>query len=141
MKNFLTALFGNKSQRDLKEINPKLKLCLAAYDNIQHLSNDELRAKTIEFRNLIQSNVKAEEEEKQSIQNRLDTDFDMLVEEKQKLYEHIESLDKKIYEKTQNTLQEILPEAFAVVKETAKRFFDNEEVEVTATDFDRHLFV
>ncbi len=139
MKNFLTALFGNKSQRDLKEINPKLKLCLAAYDNIQHLSNDELRAKTIEFRNLIQSNVKEEEEEKQSIQNRLDTDFDMSIEEKQKLYEHIESLDKKIYEKTQSTLQEILPEAFAVVKETAKRFFENEEVEVTATDFDRYL--
>lgn len=139
MKNFLTALFGNKSQRDLKEINPKLKLCLEAYDKIQNLSNDELRAKTIEFRSIIKETISSEEEEKQGIKQRLDTDFDISVEEKQKLYERIESLDKKIYEKTQNVLKEILPEAFAVVKETAKRFFDNEEVEVTATDFDRDL--
>ncbi|MDO5760114.1 MAG: preprotein translocase subunit SecA [Bacteroidota bacterium] len=139
MKNFLTALFGNKSQRDLKEINPKLKLCLATYDKVQHLSNDELRAKTSEFRSTIQSSIQTEEEEKQAIKQRLDSEFDMSIEEKQKLYEQIESLDKKIYEKTQKVLNEILPEAFAVVKETAKRFFDSEEVEVTATDFDREL--
>ena len=139
MKNFLTTLFGNKSQRDLKEINPKLKLCLEAYDKVQHLSNDELRAKTIEFKNIIQKTIQTEQEEKQSIKQRLETDFDISIEEKQKMYETIESLDKKIYDKTQKVLNEILPEAFAIVKETAKRFFDSEEVEVTATDFDRDL--
>lgn len=64
MKNFLASLFGNKSQRDLKEINPILKQCLAAYDDIKNLSTDELRAKTMEFRNSIQQAVREEEEEK-----------------------------------------------------------------------------
>ncbi|MBR1770367.1 MAG: preprotein translocase subunit SecA, partial [Bacteroidales bacterium] len=139
MKNFLTALFGNKSQRDLKEINPVLKQCLAAYDKIQNLTTDELRAKTLEFRSRIKEAIKTEEEEKNSIKERLDTDFNISVEEKQKAYDHIESLEKKIYEKTQNVLRDILPEAFAVIKETAKRFNENKEVEVTANDFDRHL--
>lgn len=116
-----------------------MQQCLAAYDKIQHLGNDELRAKTIEFRNIIKESVDKEEQEKAEIRERLDSDFSISIEEKQKLYENIEILDKKIYEKTQEVLGDLLPEAFAVVKETAKRFFDNEEVEVTATDYDRYL--
>ncbi|MCF0211028.1 MAG: preprotein translocase subunit SecA [Bacteroidales bacterium] len=139
MKNFLTSLFGNKSQRDLKEINPVLKQCLAAYDKIKDLSTDELRLKTIEFRTTIQEAIKAEETEKQSIRKELDENFEMSIADKQKRYERIEDLDKKIYAKTQDMLLQILPEAFAVVKETAKRFVENEEVEVVATDFDREL--
>lgn len=139
MANFLSLLFGNKSQRDLKEVKPILNKCLQAYDTVKNLSNDELRAKTIEFKNLIYESVKAEEEEKAQIKEKLDTDLEISVNEKQKYYNRIEDLDKKIYATTQDILNKILPEAFAVVKETAKRFFDNAEVEVTATDFDRML--
>jgi preprotein translocase subunit SecA len=139
MSNFLSQLFGNKSQRDLKEIKPILDKCLKSYEVIKTLSNDELRAKTIEFKDLIRSTVEAEENEKKEIREKLDTDFDMPVEEKQKAYTKIEDLDKSIYDKTQKVLNDILPDAFSVMKETAKRFFDNEEVEVTATDFDRYL--
>lgn len=139
MKNFLASLFGNKSQRDLKEINPILKQCLAAYDDIKNLSTDELRAKTMEFRNSIQQAVREEEEEKRQIKEELDTNFEMSIGEKQKRYSRIEDLDKKIYSKTQDMLKQILPEAFAVVKETAKRFAENSEVEVTASEYDRYL--
>ncbi|MBP3253146.1 MAG: preprotein translocase subunit SecA [Bacteroidales bacterium] len=139
MANILSLLFGNKSQRDLKEVKPVLDKCLAAYDAVKNLSNDELRAKTVEFQNMIQQSVAKEESEKLQIKQKLDTDFEMPVNEKQKSYDRIEELDKKIYATTQDLLNKILPEAFAVVKETAKRFFDNTEVEVTATDFDRYL--
>ncbi len=139
MANILSLLFGNKSQRDLKEVKPILDKCLKAYDTVKNLSNDELRQKTIEFKNLIRQSVEEEEQQKRQIKEKLDTDFDMSVDDKQRYYEKIEDLDKKIYATTQDILNKILPEAFAVVKETAKRFFDNEEVEVTATDFDRKL--
>lgn len=139
MANFLSLLFGNKSQRDLKEVKPILDKCLAAYDKVKQLSNDELRAKTIEFKTLIKQSTNAEEQEKQQIKDKLDSDFDMSVSEKQKYYDRIEDLDKKIYATTQDLLNKILPEAFAVVKETAKRFVENDEVEVTATDYDRLL--
>lgn len=139
MANFLSLLFGNKSQRDLKDVRPILDKCLKAYDSIKNLSNDELRAKTIEFKQFIYESVKREEEEKNQIKYKLDTDFEISIDDKQKYYSRIEELDKKIYATTQDILNKILPEAFAVVKETAKRFFDNSEVEVTANDFDRML--
>lgn len=139
MANILSLLFGNKSQRDLKEIKPILDKCIAAYSTIENLSNDELRHKTIEFKELILSSTKQEEQEKAAIRQRLDNELDMPVSEKQKAYEKIEELDKKIYDTTQNILWKILPEAFAVMKQTAKLFRDNEEVEVTATDYDRYL--
>ena len=139
MKNFLASIFGNKSQRDIKEINPILKQCLAAYDNIKGLSNDELRNKTTEFRKAIKDAIMEQENEKNAIKTELDNSFDMSVAEKQKRYDRIEELDKKIYFKTQEILNKILPEAFAVVKETAKRFVENTEVEVLATEYDRYL--
>jgi preprotein translocase subunit SecA len=139
MSNFLATLFGNKSQRDLREIKPILDKCLQAYEVVKTLSNDELRAKTIEFKTLIKESVKNEEAEKKEIREALDTNFDMSIDEKQKAYTKIEDLDKRIYDKTQDILNNILPEAFSVVKETAKRFFDNEQVVVTATDFDKKL--
>ena len=139
MANFLQKLFGNKSQRDLKEVMPLVNKAKEAYEKIKLLSNDELRAKTIEFRAKIQSAIEAEETELAQLRARIDEEYDMPVDEKEALYKHIEELEKISYDKTQDILLEILPEAFAVVKDTARRFAENEEVEVTATDRDRDI--
>ena len=123
----------------MKQLNPILDKCLAAYDEITKLSNDELRAKTAEFKQIINTNIEEEQKQVDELKARIDTEIDMDVEEKQKVYNRIEELNKKIYDKTQNVLNDLLPQAFAVVKETAKRFTDNEKVEVTANEYDKHL--
>ena len=139
MANFLTKLFGNKSQRDLKVIKPFLDATLAVYPAIQALSNDALRAKTIEFKERIAKAVEQEETELARLRTRIEEEYDMPVDEKEGLYKRIDELEKQGYDKTQKVLDDILPEAFAVVKETARRFAQNETVEVTATDHDRDL--
>ena len=139
MANFLTKLFGDKSQRDLKTVKPYLDATLAAYPAIQALDNDGLRAKTVEFKERIAKAIEAEETELKQMRDRIDAEYDMPVDEKEQLYKRIEELEKQSYDKTQKVLDEILPEAFAVVKETARRFAQNETVTVTATDHDRDL--
>ena len=139
MANFLRKLFGSKSQRDLKEVQPFLDATLKVYPSIKELSNDDLRAKTLEFKERIQSAIKTEEEELASLRQRIEEEYDMPVDEKEQLYKRIDELEKTSYDKTQEILNEILPEAFAVVKETGRRFAENEEVVVTANDHDRDL--
>ncbi len=141
MANFLSKLFGTKSDRDLKDVKPMLDATLKVYPEIQKLSNDELRAKTIEFKEIINKEVAAEENELSSLRERIENEYDMPVNEKEEIYKRIDKLEKDSYEKTQKVLNQILPEAFSVVKETARRFAENEEVVVTATDHDRELAV
>ena len=139
MANILTKLFGNKSQRDLKEVKPFLDATLAVYPAIQALSNDQLRGKTIEFREKIASAIETEENELKQLRDRIEAEYDMPIDEKESLYKRIDELEKQSYEKTQKVLDELLPEAFAVVKDTARRFAENPTIEVTATDHDRDL--
>ncbi len=141
MANFLSKLFGTKSDRDLKDVKPLLDATLKVYPGIQQLSNDELRAKTLEFKAKINQEVEAEESELASLRERIENEYDMPVDEKEEIYKRIDKLEKDSYEKTQKVLNAILPEAFSVVKETARRFAENEEVVVTATDRDRELAV
>ncbi len=141
MANFLSKLFGTKSDRDLKEVKPFLDAILKIYPEIQKLDNDQLRAKTIEFKERIRKEVEAEENELASLRQRIEEEYDMPVAEKEELYKRIDKLEKESYDKTQKVLNEILPEAFSVVKETARRFAENSEVVVTATDHDRELAV
>ncbi len=139
MANFLTKIFGDKKTRDLKVVKPLLDATLAVYPSIAALDNDGLRGKTIEFRQRIAKAIEAEERELAQLHQRIEDEYDMPVDEKEQLYKRIDELEKHSYEKTQKVLDEILPEAFAVVKETAKRFATNTVVEVTATDHDRDL--
>lgn len=139
MANFLTKLFGSKADRDNKELKPFLEKTLAVYETIKDLSNDELRSKTIEFKSKIAASIAKEESRISEIKEYLDTHYDIDIEEKETLYKEMETLEKKAYQITQDVLDEILPEAYAVIKETAKRFKDNEVVEVTATDRDRDI--
>ena len=139
MANFLTKLFGTKADRDMKELKPKLNRALEAYETIKNLSTDDLRHKTVEFREKIWKATEAEENRLTEIRDYLDNNYDLPIEEKQDLYKEVEKLEDKVYNTTQDVLNEILPEAFSVMKEAARRFKDNEIIEVTATDLDRDL--
>ena len=139
MANFLTKLFGTKADRDMKELQPLLKKTLAAYETIKDLSIDDLRHKTEEFREKIRTATQAEEDRLAELRAYLETNYDIPVEEKENTYKEIEKLEEKVYSTTQDILNEIQPEAFAVMKETARRFKENETIVVTATQHDRDL--
>ena len=139
LNKMIKNILGSKANRDLKALNPILDVTLAAYEKIKGLTNDELRGKTIEFRKKIKEQVTEEEDRIKEIKAQIESDPEMDIDQKEKLYEEIDKLEKQTYEKTQSLLDEILPEAFSVVKETAKRFTENETVEVTATQMDRDL--
>ena len=139
MASFLQKLFGTKSDRDLKVLNPILYTIQDKYPEIEKLSNDELRAKTLEFKDKIKAAVKESEDRIAEIKENLSVNYDMDISEKESLYKEIEELEEDIYEVSESVLKEILPEAFSVMKETAKRFKENTQIEVTATDFDRDL--
>ncbi|MDR0367616.1 MAG: SEC-C domain-containing protein [Bacteroidales bacterium] len=139
MANFLRKIFGTKSDRDLKELNPILYKVQNAYPAVETLTNDELRGKTLEFKAKIQEVVGEDEARIAEIKARISAEYDMDIAEKEALYKEIEELEDDIYETSEDVLNNILPEAFSVMKETARRFKENAEVEVTATDFDRDL--
>ncbi len=133
---FLSKLFGNKSTRDMKEIQPWVEKVKKAYPEIEKLSNDELRAKTLELKDFIQQSAA---EEKKKIAELKDTVEMTELEDREVIFNQIDKLEKEVLEKYEKALDEILPVAFAIVKDTARRFTQNEELEVTATDFDRQL--
>jgi len=137
--SFLSKIFGTKADRDMKELKPYLEKTLAAYETIKDLSNDELRHKTVEFKQKIAETVKEEEDRIAEIKEYLDNNYDIPIREKEDFYKELENLENRSYKKTQEVLDEILPQAFAVMKETARRFKDNEIVEVTATQMDRDI--
>jgi len=139
LNSIFKKFLGTKSDKDIKAIAPTLQKTLAAYEIISKLNNDQLRAKTAEFRKLITEAITEEEVEIARIKQRIDIEYDIDIEEKENLYETIDQLEKECYRKTQDTLNKILPEAFSVMKETARRFKENETVEVTATQMDRDL--
>ncbi|MDD4430759.1 MAG: preprotein translocase subunit SecA, partial [Bacteroidales bacterium] len=134
--DILTKLFGNKSQRDLKEINPYVEKIKATYPAIEALSNDELRALSNEIRNKIQASVSGEWAEITRLKEEIET---LELEDREKPYEQIDKIEKDITEKLEKALDEALPQAFSIVKDTARRFKENENIVVTATDFDRDL--
>ena len=138
MLSILKKFLGNKSQRDIKVLMPEVDKAIEVYEEIRQLSNDGLRAKTIEFRQRIHERIEAKEIEIEELKARLNSD-EIDIEEKEKLYGDLDKLEKECYEQTQEVLNEILPEAFAVVKDTARRLTENEYVEVTATQMDRDM--
>ena len=133
---FLSAIFGNKATRDMKEIKPWVDKVKAAYPEIAALDNDALRAKTEELKAYIRNSAAEQrskvEELKASVEN-------TELEEREELFAQIDKLEKEILDIYEKALDEVLPAAFSIVKETAKRFSENEEITVTATEFDRHL--
>lgn len=113
---------------------------LEMHKQIEKLSNDGLRAKTAEFKKRIADSIAQEEEEMKQLKTKIETDETVTVDEKERMYLRIDELEKEVKKKIEDTLNEILPEAFAVVKETSKRFKDG-GIEVTANQFDRDISV
>lgn len=135
----LSKLFGTKSDRDLKEIQPIVNDVLAEYPKYASLTNDQLRAKTAEFKKRIADKSAVETKRIAEIRSRLDAEMEMEVEEKERLYEEVDALEKTITKNNEDMLNEILPEAFSVVKETARRLKELKAIEVTASDMDRAI--
>ena len=133
---FMTKLFGNKSQRDLKEITPYVDKVKAVYPSIQVLSNDELRAKTDEIKQRIQDYVAEERAKVQELRAGIDNKE---LEEREAIWAEVDKIEKTITEKMEVVLEESLPEVFSIMKDTARRFTENETVVVTANQFDRDL--
>ncbi len=134
--DLLSKLFGNKSQRDLKEIDPYVKKVSAVYLSVEGLSNDELRSRIDEIKQQIQDVVV---EEKKKIAELKGSIEQMELEDREKVWEEVDKIEKEVVEKYEVVLEEVLPEVFAIVKDTARRFAQNEKTVVTANDFDRNL--
>ena len=134
--DFLSKLFGNKSQRDLKEIMPYVDKIKAVYPEIEKLSNDQLRDRTEAIKRRIADYVA---EEKKRIIELKDSVESTPIDQREEIYTEVDKLEKNIADKYENVLLEVLPEVFAIVKDTARRFAASETIEVTANDFDRDL--
>ena len=132
----LAKLFGNKSTRDMKAIQPWVEKVKAAYPEIEKLSNDELRKKTKVLQAYLQDKVKEEKAKIEELKAKIE---ETELENRQPIFEQIDKIEKQVLDKLEEGLTEILPEVYAIVKDTARRFAQNETVEVTATDYDREL--
>ncbi|MBR3089279.1 MAG: preprotein translocase subunit SecA [Prevotella sp.] len=132
----LQSLFGNKSTRDMRLIQPIVEKVKAAYPEIQALDNDGLRAKTKEIQRYVQDSAKEQKAKVAELKSKIE---DTPIDEREVIFNQVDKIEKEILEIYEEALNEVLPVAFSIVKETARRFTENEEVVVTATDFDREL--
>ena len=133
---FISKIFGNKASRDMKEIQPWVEKVKAVYPEISKLSNDELRAKTQELKQIIKDSAV---EENKKIEELKATIEDTELEKREAIFSQIDKLEKEVLDKYEKALNEVLPTAFAIVKDTARRLSENDEIVVTATDFNRQL--
>ena len=132
----LKALFGDKSTRDMKLIQPYVDKVKAAYPEIKVLSNDELRAKTKEIQKYVQDAAREQREQIAELRAKIE---ETPIDEREEIFNQIDKLDKEALDNYETALNEVMPVAFSIVKDTARRFSENEETVVTATDFDREL--
>ena len=133
---FLQSLFGNKSTRDMKLIQPLVEEVKKVYPEIKALSNDELRARTKEIQKYVQDSAKEQKEEIARLKASIE---ETPIDERERIFNNIDKLEKEALEIYEKALNEVMPVAFSIVKDTARRFAENEETVVTATDFDREL--
>jgi len=135
----LKKVFGDKAQRDLKEVMPLVEQTNAAFAKLSGLSNDELRERTNALKARIKERTKINDDQVEALRKEIDEDPQMDIHEREKRYQEIDKLQEGSLKQIEEVLLEILPEAFAVVKETARRFKENKELRVRATELDREL--
>ena len=136
LNSVLKVFVGDKRKKDLKELQPIVDSVRAFDNEVTNLSLDQLRNKTIEFKQKINQATQDHENKITELQSELETAH---IDRKEEIYKEIDLLTDEIYTLSESVLNEILPEAFAVVKETAKRFVENNTLKVTATPYDREL--
>ena len=134
----LKKMFGSKADRDLKQLTPILNSILASYERIDKLSDDDLRAETYKIKETIASYIADDEAKVQTIKEQLE-DVEINVSQKEILATQLDNIKKNIDTKIEEVLDKVLPDAFAVMKSTARRFNDNTIIKVKATQFDRDL--
>ena len=133
---FIGKLLGNKATRDMKEIKPWVDKVKAVYPEISKLSNDELRARTEELKRYIKASAAEEQKKIEELKATIEATE---IELREPIFAQIDKLEKEVLEKYEKALDDVHPQAFAIVKDTARRFTENEEIVVTATEFDRML--
>ncbi|MBR5533166.1 MAG: preprotein translocase subunit SecA [Bacteroidales bacterium] len=134
--DILKKIFGNKSQRDMKDIQPYVETIKVVYETIKSLSNDQLRTKIDEVKQEIQDAVASEKKRIAELKAEVET---LPYDKREGHWSEIDKLEKVVLDKYEEKLNEVMPVVYSVVKDTARRFAENEEVEVTATEFDRAL--
>ena len=132
----LTSLFGNKSTRDMKLVKPLVDKVKQVYPEIEKLDNDALRAKTKEIKSYVQDSAKEQKLKIVELKSKIEA---TPIDEREEIFNQIDKLEKDVLDIYEKALNEVMPVAFSIVKDTARRFSENEEVVVTATDFDREL--
>ncbi len=135
-KTILEAFFGNKASRDRKAIMPLVEKIKEAYPAIQALSNDELRAKTKEIQSYVQNSANDLKKQIDELKAKIE---ETPIDGRESLFSQVDKLDKEVLDRYEDALNEVFPQVFSIVKDTARRFTENEETIVTATDFDREL--
>ena len=133
---FLRSLFGDKQSRDNKLIRPFVEKVKAVYPEIQKLDNDQLRQRTKDIQHQVQDSAQKQKEEINKLKATIE---DTPIDERADIFAQIDKLEKEVLDIYEKALDEVMPEVFSIVKETARRFAENEETIVTATDFDREL--
>ena len=136
INKILSKLFGNKSTRDMKLIQPWVEKIKAASPAIEALDNDALRAKTQELRAKVQASANDLKEKIETLKAKIE---ETPIEDREVIFNQIDKLETQVLDRMEDALTEVLPEVYAIVRETAARFAKNETIEVTANDFDREL--
>src|SRR5574344_2338746 len=134
--NFLKSLFGDKSDRDMKLIQPLVEKVKEGYPEIQKLSNDELRAKTKELQHYVQDSAQEQQKQIAELKSKIE---ETPIDQREEIFNQIDKLETEVLEIFEKALNDVMPTAFNIIKDTARRFSENEETVVTATDFDREL--
>jgi preprotein translocase subunit SecA len=137
INNILGLFLGNKYERDMKEINPYIEKIRLEYEKLKNLSNDSLRDLTEEIKKEILGSIEGDENEIKSLREHSEKEED--VYRKEEIYNEIDKIEKQINDKLESALNQVIPKAFAIIKETAKRFKENSVLEVTARQYDRDL--
>ena len=137
INSVLKVFVGDKSEKDVKAMQPLVKKIKSFESALEGLSHDELREKTADFKATIKEKCASIDEQIEQLNQEVESSAD--IDRNEEIYAEIDKLNEEAYKISEDTLNEILPEAFAVVKETAKRFAKNETITVTATEFDRSL--
>ncbi|MCC8173672.1 MAG: preprotein translocase subunit SecA [Odoribacter sp.] len=138
--DILKKMFGNKAGRDMKELSPIVGKINTEWERVRNFTNDELRDFANGLKKQIREYIREEEEEIIALKKRVEEEKPT-IEEREEIYNRVDKLEEEIDTKVEEILTELLPQAFAVIKDTARRFKENEEIEVTATQFDRDLAV
>ena len=137
--NGIQKLFGNKADKDVKGLEPFVGKINSEFIKLENLSHDELRSKTITFKNKVNDYLSDIDQQIADLKSEIKKSSAHEIDRREDAYDKIDILEKERDEKLEDILNEILPEAFAVVKETARRFTVNEKITAKATDYDRNL--